>query len=76
MLAGKGFVGIGDPIIATRVGGGVKKFLHPSGYLSIICFLKHGPLFHLISSFSHSNINYNFNDANWKKVDGVLGIQT
>ena len=38
-------------------------------------FLKMGqsrPLFCLFSSFSH----YNFNNTNWKSVDGVLGIWT
>ena len=32
------------------------------------------PLFHLFWSFSHSN--YNFNNANWKIVDGLLGFRT
>ena len=34
------------------------------------------PLFRLFSSFSYSHINYNFNNTNWKSIDGVLGIRT
>ena len=45
------------------------------------CLLNMGqswPLFRLFSSFSHSNIKYNFNfqNTNWKSVVGVLGIRT
>ena len=42
-----------------------------------LLFLKYGPIptsFCLFSSFSHSY--YNFNNTNWKRVDGVLGIWT
>ena len=35
------------------------------------------PLLGLFSSFSHSDINYNFNNTNWKQsIEGVLGIRS
>ena len=35
------------------------------------------PLFHLLSSFSFLNMNYDLNNKNWNKsLDGVLGIRT
>ena len=40
----------------------------------LLCFLidQSRPLFSLFLSFSHNN----FNNSNWKSIDGVLGIQT
>ena len=42
---------------------------------NIFLFFKNGPIpasFCLFSYFSH----YNFNNTNWKSIDGVLGIRT
>ena len=45
-------------------------------FISKFDLFKYGPIpasFSLISSFSHSNFNYNFNHTNWKSVNGVHG---
>ena len=52
-----------------RLGRIVCLLLKLSTYSSCIMFYmgKNCHLFRLFSSFSHSNINYNFNNLNWKK---------
>ena len=60
------------------------SFDHLLRLSKVLCTLlrlykKYGPIpasFSFIFVFSHYNINHNFNNANWKNIDDVLGIRT
>ena len=63
------------PVAFISCWNAIKKISSHHLAIFLMFFLKNGPIlafFCLFSSFSH----YNFNNTNWKSIDGVLGFRT